>query len=140
MKKVLSIVAVLALISVLAMALVGCVPSDPAKAEANLKDAGYEVMVTKASDGTGAQLMLNAAADGCVTMVTAMKATISNSDSDFDGVVIYYFNDSAKAKAFYEKQKAEYDELSDEEKEGKKVGKSGKVVYAGTEDAIKAAK
>lgn len=140
MKKVLSIVAVLALISVLAMALVGCVPSDPAKAEANLKDAGYEVMVTKASDGGGAQLMLNAAADGCVTMVTAMKATISNSDSDFDGVVIYYFNDSAKAKAFYEKYKAEYDELSDEEKEGKKVGKSGKVVYAGTEDAIKAAK
>lgn len=140
MKKVLLVVAVIALISVATMALVGCVPSDPAKAEANLKDAGYEVMVTRASDGTGVKLGLNAVADGCVAMVTAMKATISNDDADFDGVVIYYFNDGAKAKAFYEEQKAEYDELSDEEKEGMKVGKSGKVVYAGSKDAIKAAK
>ena len=140
MKKVLLVVAVIALISVATMALVGCVPSDPAKAEANLKDAGYEVMVTRASDGTGVKLGLNAVADGCVAMVTAMKATISNSDADFDGVVIYYFNDGAKAKAFYEEQKAEYDELSDEEKEDMKVGKSGKVVYAGSKDAIKAAK
>lgn len=146
MKKVLLVVAVIALISVATMALVGCVPSDPAKAEANLKDAGYEVMVTKASDstgvqhGTGIQLGPNAVADGCVTMITAMKATISNDDADFDGVVIYYFNDGAKAKAFYEKQKARYDKLSDEEKEGSKVGKSGKVVYVGTEEAIKAAK
>lgn len=140
MKKVLLVVAVIALISVATMALVGCVPSDPAKAEANLIDAGYEVMVTRASDGTGVKLGLNAVADGCVAMVTAMKATISNDDADFDGVVIYYFNDGAKAKAFYEEQKAEYDELSDEEKEGMKVGKSGKVVYAGSKDAIKAAK
>ena len=140
MKRFLSIVAVIALISLVAMALVGCVPADPDKAEANLKEAGYEVMVTRASDGTGVKLGLNAIADGCVTMITAMKATISNDDADFDGVVIYYFNDGAKAKAFYEEQKAEYDELSDEEKEGMEVGKSGKVVYAGTKDAIKAAK
>lgn len=135
MKKALSIIAVLALVAVLGVALVACVPSDPDKAAANLEEAGYKVLTTKASDGTGVQLGLEAVAEGCVAMVTASKGL---SDLD-DAITILYFNDADDAKAAYEEIKADFDKLDDEDKEGYKVGRSGKVVYTGSEEAVKAA-
>ncbi len=135
MKKVISITAVIALVAVLTLALVACVPADPDKAAANLEEAGYIVSNVKASQGTGVQLGLNATAKGCVAMVTGTLISTAGTES----VAIFYFNDADDAKAYYEKIKAEYDELDDEDKEDKKVGKSGKVVYAGTEAGVKAA-
>ena len=135
MKKALSIIAVIALVAVLGVALVACVPADPEKAASNLREAGYEVMVTKASDGTGAQLGLNATYEGCVAMIIASKGLL---DLD-DGVTIFYFNDAEDAKACYEDIKADFDKADDADKEGYKVGKSGKAVYAGSEEAVKAA-
>ena len=44
MKKLVSIIAVVALVAIVATLLVACVPTDPAKAEANLKEAGYTVI------------------------------------------------------------------------------------------------
>ncbi len=134
MKKTLSIVAVLALVAVLAVALVACVPSDPDKAEANLEEAGYEVLTTKASDGIGVQLGLEAIYEGCVAMVVATDITDIS-----DAITIFYFNDADDAKACYESIKADYDKADKEDQEGYKVGKSGKVVYAGSEKAVKAA-
>ncbi|MBR2349706.1 MAG: hypothetical protein IKA77_03695 [Clostridia bacterium] len=135
MKKVISITAVIALVAVLTLALVACVPADPDKAAANLEEAGYIVTNVKASDGTGVKLGLEATAEGCVAMVTGTLISTAGTES----VAILYFNDADDAKAYYADIKADFDELDDDEKEGKKIGKSGKVVYAGTEAGVKAA-
>ena len=135
MKKVISITAVIALVAVLTLALVACVPADPDKAAANLEEAGYIVTNVKASDGTGVKLGLEATAKGCVAMVTGTLISTAGTES----VAIFYFNDADDAKAYYADMKADFDELDDDEKEGKKIGKSGKVVYAGTEAGVKAA-
>ena len=134
MKKALSIIAVLTLVVVLGVALVACVPSDPDKAEANLEEAGYKVLTTKASDGTGVQLGLNAMYEGCVAMIVATNPTDLT-----DTISIFYFNDADDAKACYESIKADFEKADEEDKEGYKVGKSGKVVYTGSEEAVKAA-
>lgn len=126
MKKALSIIAVVALVAVLVVALVACVPSKPEKAEANLKKAGYETVVVKESDGKLAQITLAAYGDGCVATVTGFSKDAK------EGVNIVYFDSADNAKAYWEKHK-------DEEKEGYKSGRSGKVVYVGTEAAVKAA-
>ncbi len=129
MKKTLSIVAVLALVAILTVALVACVPSDPDKAVANLEEADYVVVKIEADDAiTGLALK---AIDGCV-------ASVSGTNLE-EYVSIYYFEDAKSAKAFYEDAKEQWDKMDDEEKEGQKFGKSGKVVYSGTEAGVKAA-
>lgn len=128
MKKALSIIAVLALVAVLGVALVACVPSDPDKAEANLEEAGYVVV------RVDADTPLAGAALKQIDAVTSITAT----DGD-EGVTITYFESADAAKAYYEDAKAEWDEMDDEDKEGMKMGKSGKVVYFGTEAGVKAA-
>ena len=130
MKRTLSIVSVIALVAILAVALVACVPSDPTKAVANLEEAGYITSYIKASDGTGVQLGLNAMYEGCVGHVHGTFISTGGSES----IDIFYFNDANDAKACHEELKEKYAE--DEEIQ---VGKSGKVVYKGTEAAIKAA-
>ena len=127
MKKALSIIAVLALVAVLGVALVACVPSDPDKAEANLEEAGY-VVVRADSDDLIAGAVLKQ-----IDAVTSITAT----DGD-EGVTILYFEDTDAAKAYYEELKADF-EKAEEDKEDYKIGKSGKVVYFGTEAGVKAA-
>lgn len=135
MKKALSIVAVLALVAVLGVALVACVPGDPDKAAANLKEAGYEVSVSKASDGTGVQMGLELTyGKGCIATVNAVNGEFSFAQgADIDMVAIIYFKDSASAKAYWETVKDE------EVEEGWVAKQSGKIVYAGTEAGVKAA-
>lgn len=139
MKKALSIIAVLALVSVLAVALVACVPSDPEKAVANLEEAGYITSYIKASDGAGVQLGLEAAfGEGCIGHVSGKYVNISTGGSTAEVVNIVYFSSTDAAKAYYEELKADF-EKAEEDKEDYKIGKSGKVVYAGTEAGVKAA-
>ena len=128
MKKALSIIAVLALVAVLGVALVACVPSDPDKAEANLEEAGYFVERADSDD------LIVGAALKQIDAVTSISAT--NGD---EGVTILYFEDTDAAKAYYEDAQAQWEKLDDDEKEGMKMGKSGKVVYFGTEAGVKAA-
>ena len=128
MKKALSIIAVLALVAVLGVALVACVPSDPDKAEANLEEAGYVVVRADSDD------LIAGAALKQIDAVTSITAT----DGD-EGVTILYFEDTDAAKAYYEDAQAQWEKLDEDEKEGMKMGKSGKVVYFGTEAGVKAA-
>ncbi len=130
MKKTLSIVALIALVAVLAVALVACIPSDPDKAVENLEAEGYEV------EKLDSDLLLTFAPDGCVAVVSAVKGI---TDLD-DNITIYYFEDTDSAKAFYEEAKEAWDKLDDEDKEGIEFKQSGKIVYSGTEAAVKAAK
>ena len=157
-KRILTIVSVLALAAVLVISLVACIPSDPAKAEKNLKAEGYDVVVTNADDLLGAGGII--LPDGCVTSVRASKAL----EGDLGNyITIYYFEDSEAASAYMD-ENAKWQQEIDEElaelenayKEGEisendynsikemyegfEMKKQGKIVYVGSADAIKAAK
>lgn len=120
-KRILTIVAVLALAAVLVVSLVACIPSDPAKAKENLKEAGYTVMDVSL-ESIGLEIK------GCTNIVTASKLT----DLD-DGITIFYFEDSAAAS---DAEEALIDFLG----EDAGIKKQGKIIYAGSDEAIKAAK
>ena len=145
-KRIATLIAVMALVAVLAACLVACIPSDPAKTEENLKAEGYDVTLIEEDLG-----------DGMVAMLQAEK--------EDDSITIYYFDDKDAANKFwedqemddYEAQKDESlkeleqmyeEELFDKDEyeemkkliEDAKVKKQGKIIYAGTSAAIKAAK
>lgn len=146
MRKTIVSIATILVIAVLAVALVACIPSDPAKAKTNLEDSGYAVVTYTSGSlfGIGSLAMPT----DCETVVVA--STLKDSDA----LLIYYFKDSGSAKDYYDSAKAEKDkaeaefkaEATDEEwKEYKEemanyvFKRSGKIVYAGTKEAIKAA-
>ena len=145
-KRIATLIAVMALVAVLAACLVACMPSDPAKAEENLKAEGYDVTLIEEDLG-----------DGMVALLRAEK--------EDDSITIYYFDDKDAANKYwedeemddYEAQKEEglkeleqmykedlldKDEYEEMKKliEDAKVKKQGKIIYTGTSAAIKAAK
>lgn len=131
-KRILSVIAVLALAAVLAVAMVACIPSDPDKAADNLKAADYLVDVTDDPVSTGVMGLM---ADG-------IEAVVSATSDDFtEGVTIFYFEDSDSAKSFYESDFiSEMKEEAEAESEELVIKRQGKIVYAGTKEAIKAAR
>ena len=131
-KRILSVIAVLALAAVLAVAMVACIPSDPDKAAENLKAADYLVDVTDDPVSMGVMGLM---ADG-------IEAVVSATSDDFtEGVTIFYFEDSDSAKSFYESDFiSEMKEEAEAESEELVIKRQGKIVYAGTKDAIKAAR
>ena len=72
--------------------------------------------------------------EGCEVAVAGVKDI-----TDGDMIFIYYFEEADDAKAYYEELKADFEKADEEDKEGYKIGKSGKVVYSGSEEAVKAA-
>lgn len=134
-KKLLTLTGVIALIAVIAVVFTACIPSDAAKAKDRLEAADYEVEVVYADDTLG-QIAIKATEEslgieGIESMVYGMKDL-----EDF--VVLYYFDTAENAKAAYDKILAEADE--EEEDEDVDYGRSGKVIYAGTVDAVKVIK
>ncbi len=145
-KRIATLIAVMALVAVLAACLVACMPSDPAKAEENLKAEGYDVTLIEEDLG-----------DGMVALLRAEK--------EDDSITIYYFDDKDAANKYWEDEemddyeaqkeeglkeleqmykedlldKDEYEEMK-KSIEDAKVKKQGKIIYAGTSAAIKAAK
>ena len=124
MKKVLSLVCVLAMVAtcLFVFASCGATPNeDPAEAEKALKEAEYNVTnLTK--DGVG--------------VLTATKGE--------DTVTIQYCADEAAAEKAYEQLETLYEaaeKIADElgEDVGYEIGISGKMVWSGTPDAISAA-
>ena len=131
-KRILSVIAVLALAAVLAVAMVACIPSDPDKAADNLKAADYLVDV---ADDPVSMGVMGLMADG-------IEAVVSGTSDDFtEGVTIFYFEDSDTAKSFYESDFiSEMKEEAEAESEELVIKRQGKIVYAGTKEAIKAAR
>lgn len=131
-KRILSVIAVLALAAVLAVAMVACIPSDPDKAAENLKAADYLVDV---EDGSVSMGVMGIVVDG-------IEAVVSATSDDFtEGVTIFYFEDSDSAKSFYESDFiSEMKEEAEAESEELVIKRQGKIVYAGTKEAIKAAR
>ena len=98
--------------------------SDPDKAEEALEEAGY--LVTNTTLGYDLE--------GLDTVVTGYKM---NSLTDGDAIVILYFEDSKSAKEAWDELK---DALDEEDEDDYVVKKSGKMIYAGTKQAVKDAK
>lgn len=123
-KKILSVVAVLVLAAILAVALVACIPSDPDKAAENLANADYLVIPLP--------LLGIAGVDEAIT-ATNLK----------EGIVIVYFESSDAASDFYgdkDNEKFLQEELEELGLEDTVYKKQGKIVYLGTKEAVKAAR
>ncbi len=131
MKNVTKVIAFV-LVAVLCVAmLASCAPaSDPDKAVEALKKNGY---TAEKMDGTILEL---ATAGLGIKNVTAV---VSGMNEDGEVVSIFYFEDSASASDAFEAIEEEMKE-SDDEDTKIIVKKSGKMIYGGTEAAIKAAR
>ena len=104
--------------------------ADPEKAEEALEDNDYEVMVV---DEKAALAFYGL--DNLECVVSA-----SSEDED-DGIVIFYFEEKEDAKdAFDSKIFEELAEEAEDELDDVVVKQSGKMIYIGTKNAIKAAK
>ncbi len=131
MKKVLSLVCLLAIVASCLFVFASCggaTPnSDPAKAEEALKAAGYTCV-----DGTmGATFLVGAeAAKKLEKAITAYKG-----DGMTDTVSIYYFADEESAQLAYDN----IDAIASDAGSDDVYGVSGKMVWAGYEAAVKAA-
>ena len=119
--------------------LASCAPaSDPAKAEAALKEAEYIVV----NDSTITPAVFKLGGYDLTNVVTATKTT-----EDKDGktvvelVVIYYFADKDNAEKAFSKVEEAAKEKAEQTKETWVAPTlSGSMVYFGTKNAVKAAK
>ncbi len=147
MKKLLKSLLAVMLIAMMAFSFTSCgVAKNPEKAEKKLKDAGYEVEVVDEELGLAMYVEAYDLEKGDIECVI-------DAQKDSDGVTIYYCANAKAAKKIYDALKKDFDEMKEEikklsgtEKELAeeyldkiKYGKSGKVVYVGTKNGVKAA-
>ena len=131
MKKFARIICLALVTVMLVCSLASCMgpKKDPDKAEKALEKKGYEVSVID----TDALLP-----DGVEAILNAHKG----SGDDGERVAIYYFETAKDAKEFYDESKDKLEEMKEAYKDEDikfVYGKSGKVVYAGTKKAVRAA-
>lgn len=125
MKKVITIIAVIALVAVLGVVLFACAPSSIEKATTKMNKAGYTVSSYSTKDAEDS--------DGGITAVKA------NSLVDWDGIYAVHFTSAKAAKAYYEKLVGESKEDKEEAKKDNLI-QDGKWIYWGSLNAIKAFK
>ena len=137
MKKTVSIVCLLALMvsCLFVFASCGAPNSDPSKALEALKENG---ITWAAKDTTVIPLALKLAGVDDVDCVVSGTGEI---DGKYAHITIVYFEESEDASEAWEKTKEYAESKKDEKAESDWVcEKSGKMIYWGTKDAIKAAK
>ena len=136
MKNVLRLLALSLVLVVMLGAFASCLSgapnADPEKAKEALEDADYDVLyASNALEAT----FLGAWYDGCEAAIFA--------NNDDDAIWIWYFEETDDADDAWEKIEDFAEELkeeAEEENEDIVVKKSGKMIYIGTKDAVKAAK
>ena len=140
MKKAVRILALSLVFVMLALVLVACKPnSDYNKAKEKLEKDGYKVsLLTDSISTTGAEVYYGI--EGVEALLTASKKV----GDKYEAVSIMYFKDSASAKNAMKKiDSKENDEDDDDEDELNskyvKRTQSGKMIYAGSKNGIKAA-
>ncbi len=135
MKNMTKLIA-LALVAVMCVALlVACAPaSKPADAKAALEKNGYTVVLVDNETALKAAELLA----GIDDLVATVNGTKKDGDK-IEHVAIYYFEDSEAASEAYDKLVDDSDEEKDDETDWV-FKKSGKMVYYGTEAAVKAAR
>lgn len=124
MKKFLKSLVAVMLVCLMAVSFTSCgVPQNPEKAKANLEKNGYSVIVGSPDD-------LGLDGTKVETILIATKGLLSA-----DSVTIIYYKDAAAAKERYNEMK---EENKDNEDSNFDFGRSGKAVYYGHKNAIKA--
>ena len=134
MKRILKISALTLAMLMMTLALVSCFgpAADPAKAEAALKENGYAVTMKDGKLVEAVAMLLG------IDDLDAQITAISKEDMD-DFITIYYFETTEAADNAWNKIKEEAEEKNNEDTEVV-IKKSGKVIYFGTQNAVKAAR
>ena len=105
--------------------------ADPEKAEEALKDNDYDVLVVDEKVALAFYGL-----DNLECVITA-----SSEEDEDDGIIIFYFEEKEDAKDAFDSEI--FEELAEEAKEEMDdvvVKQSGKMIYIGTKNAVKAAK
>ena len=123
MKKLLTLTLSI-LLAFSCLALTACMPSKPEKAKANLEDAGYTVVVTES------EAVLNLTATTLGLKNGSLTAIVAGTNGGA-AISIYYCVDNATASDLEEQLDDKYDD------DGVEVDRLGKIVWVGTETAIK---
>lgn len=143
MKTTLRILALCMVAILMVGALVACAPNkDPDKAKAALEKNGYTAAKTSGNLANAASALLGGDADIDCTVSGMKKVTVDGKD-DYIGVEIVYYKTKEAAQKAYEDLKKEYDEAKEKDADSVKdvtYGKSGKMVYYGNKEAVKAAR
>ena len=124
MKRIISTVLVCVLLvgCMLVLASCGGPNSDPAKAEANLKEEGYTVVAVP------------------VLGIAGIEKSITATNGD-EAVQIYYLTEDADVDKAYEYVEKLYEKAKEKDEDiDLKIGKSADMIWFGTSAAIKAAK
>ena len=121
MKKAIKGLAVTATTFAAVATLAACVPGTADKAKTKLEKAGYKVEIADSESLSFMASML-----GVNDLESVMEAS---KDSEY--VMVYYFSTTDSAKKFYDDVKKEAEDADDI------IKRSGKVVYGGTETAVK---
>lgn len=130
MKKTIVRILALSLVAIMmCFALVACAApnADPKKAEASLKDAGYIVVLNEGGGLISGALL----PDGVKATLVAYK--------DGEYLAVSYYDDTKALNEAWENAQDEAEKL-EEKYEGVVCKKSGKMIFIGTEQAIKDAK
>ena len=131
MKKTIIKITALTLVALMMCAMLascGGPNANPDKAVESLKDNDY---MAEKIDSTVGLLAFSFAGD--------VEAVVTGINKDADVVTIFYYSSAKAANEAWDKVKEEAEEEKDDDSE-LVIKKSGKMIYAGTKDAIKAAK
>ncbi len=121
MKKMVRLLSLLLVALMLCTALVACGPAkDPADAKDALSEAGYAAVKGPGIFG------------GCTDVVSGTNLKTG------DHISIYYFESATKAKEAFEDVEEMFDDKKDDDSEWV-IKRSGKMIYFGTKEAVKAA-
>lgn len=137
MKKTVKIVAAVAVLAVMCTALVACIPNDYEKAESNLKKEGYTILMSYAEGDVGFDTIVKTVVGSVVDGITAI---VSAGKGLTDAITLVYFESSSKAKEHFDALKEQAEKDAEDEDVELIFKRSGKVIYFGTEDAVKAVK
>lgn len=136
MKKFSKVLALCLVTVFAALSLVACAPnSNPEKAEANLKDKGYKATrLTDAITLTATELVLGCTRGDIVTIVSGTKIGEDKTDT----VTVIYFKDASVAKKCWDKANEKYGKSESDDEDDWVIDRSGKMIYYGTKDGVKA--
>ncbi len=138
MKKTVRILALSLVFVMLALVLVSCKPnSNYNKAKENLDKKGYDVsLLTDSISTTGAEVFYG------IENVEAILSASKKVDGKYEGVTVFYFKDATSAKNALQKIESKAEKPDKDDNLNSKYVKptqSGKMVYTGTSNGIKAA-
>ncbi len=134
MKKKLVLSIVLAMVMVLGIVLCACGPnSDPAAAKITLQDNGYKAIEDKLITPNALKVL---GVEGISTVISGTKTV----DKKTEHVTIIYFETTDAANAGWDKVQEYASDDKEEEDTDWTIVKSGKMIYYGTKQAIKAAR